>query len=73
MSARGGTDEARPSAWRLGFACISPLAAAILLVNDEMAQPVQDVSLCGVPMLGTPESLALELGGGRTDSGNVFP
>lgn len=50
MGATGGAEEARPSAGRvfvcnaLGLACMSPLAVAILLVNDEMAQPAQDVS-----------------------------
>ena len=48
MDGVGGTEEDRFSVVGVGkpfdLGCISPLAAAILLVKDEMAQPVQDVS-----------------------------
>lgn len=76
--ATGGADEARLSEERLfvcdapGLACISPLAVAILFVNDEMAQPAHDVSFCGVPMRGAAPLVALVLGGGRIESGNEF-
>lgn len=76
--ATGGAEEARPSAGRLcvldalGLACISPLAVAILFVNDEMAQPAHDVSFWVVPMRGAAPLVALVLGGGRIESGNEF-
>ena len=47
-----------------------PLAVPSLLVKDEMAQPAQEGSFCGVDMRGvTPLAV---VGGGRTESGRVF-
>lgn len=68
----GGTEAGR--SWRLDegalfFASISPLAPPSLLVNDEMAHPVQELSFCGVPMRGA--FVLATSGGGRTLSGMV--
>jgi hypothetical protein len=54
----------------LGFASISPLAEEIVLVKEEMAQPVQEVSLWGVPIRGVAPFVFVELGGGRIVSGS---
>lgn len=60
-----------------GFAdldCISPLAVAILLVNEDMAQPAHPaLSLCGVPMRGTVPFTDVAAGGAMTVSGSEFP
>lgn len=57
----------------LSFDCISPLALASLFVNDEIAQPDQEVSFWSGPMRGAAVLAVPLLGGARTDSGNEFP
>ena len=59
----------------LGLEAISPLAAAILLVKEEMAQPAQEeASLEGVPILGVaPFVVAAVPVGWRAVSGRVDP
>lgn len=74
----GGADEDRGSravceAVGLGFASISPLAVDILFVKEEIAQPAQDVSFCGVPILGVVPFVVAVFGRGRTVSGSVVP
>ncbi len=56
----------------MGLDCISPLAVASLLVNDEIAQPAHEVSFCGVPMRGTPLAGPV-LAGGKAVSGREAP
>lgn len=56
--------------------CISPTAVDTLLVNDEMAHPVQDAASLGCVVFILAEEEVVEsaaLGGGRTVSGNVNP
>ena len=64
---------APPPVLLLGFACMFPLVEVILFVNDDIAQPAHDVSVCGVPIRGTVPLVGLALGGGRTVSGNALP
>ena len=77
--AGGGAEEGRSSVdwacvWEmLSFDCISPVALASLFVNDEMAQPDQEVSIWRAPMRGAATLAIPLLGGGRTDSANEFP
>jgi hypothetical protein len=53
---------------------MSPLAAANLLVNEEIAHPAHEVSFWGVPIRGALETEASEeLGGGIAVSGSVRP
>ena len=51
---------------------ISPFAAPILLVKEEIAQPAQPVSFCGVPIRGALAPFVVFCGG-RTESGRVVP
>ena len=68
-------------AWSLfdGFAfvpfdCMSPLAVAILLVKDEIAQPAHPAaSLCTVPIRGTVPFTHAVFWGGKTVSGRELP
>ena len=62
-------DGRRGGVWE-GLDCISPLAAFILLVNDEIAHPAQPVSFWGVLMRGGAPLVVV--GGGRTESGRVL-
>jgi hypothetical protein len=53
---------------------MSPLAAASLLVNEEMAHPAHEVSLWGVPIRGTLEAEGSEeVDIGIAVSGSVRP
>ena len=57
-----------------GLAAISPLAAAILFVKEEIAQPAQEAaSLDGVPILGVAPLAETAPAGGRAVSGRVEP
>ena len=52
---------------------ISPLAAVILLVNDEIAQPAQELSLSvGIGASGLPGAGSAAEGGGKTVSAIVL-
>jgi len=72
----GGTEDERVSDASdeevpLGLVCMSPLAAVILLVNEEIAQPVQEAeSLAEVPIRGVL-LFGVVLDGGNAVSGNV--
>jgi hypothetical protein len=55
----------------LAVGSISPLAVAILFVNDEMAQPAQELSL-GVPTRASGLLTSAGAAGGRTVSGIVL-
>ena len=73
----GGTEADRISDVVNGIllfdlASISPLAEAILLVKDDMAQPAHEVSVCGVPILGGPSLIVPAVGGGSTLSGKLL-
>ena len=59
----------------LGLDAISPLAAATLLVKEEIAQPAhEEVSFEGVPIRGVaPFVVAVVPEGGRAVSGRVDP
>jgi len=74
-SAVRGAEEGRAGPGvPLALAVISPAAVEILLVKEEMAQPVQDAASlgCGVLIRGAPvvEASAV-LGGGKTVSAIV--
>ena len=78
LAVLGGVEEGRSvtvtvAALLVGFACMSPLVDVILFVNEDIAQPAHDVSVCGVPIRGVTPLTGLTLGGGRTVSGNEFP
>ena len=78
MPGFGGAEEDRCSCAAfetpgLGFVSMSPLAVEILFVKDEIAQPAQDVSVCGVPILGVVPFVVAVFGGGRMVSGRVVP
>lgn len=75
----GGVEEERGAAAASGLrppplveVWMSPVAAASLFVKDEMAQPAQELSCCGVDMRGMPAPAdpATEVGG-KTVSGMV--
>ena len=76
-SAPGGTDEDLSlfGGWALAtFGCMSSLAVAILLVNDEIAHPAHPAaSLCVVPIRGTAPFVEAVAGGGKTVSGSELP
>ncbi len=71
-SAVRGTDEGRAGpVTPLALVVISPEAVEILLVKEEMAQPVQEAASlgCGVLILGAAVvDTSIVLGGGRTVS-----